>query len=158
MLVPPAAYLDGDLRRRGIPIVGVAGPPWVVHYDPSATQAQKDQGDALAASFDGKARQSRPLWAIRGDIQALTVTQWGNVWADLSAASGPVPRKYLADTGPNAATIFCYDHVIYVVGGTAAQQKAGQVSLTACYAQDNPFYLVNPPFDPSINVNGLEPA
>ena len=158
MYVTAASYLDMQLRAQGIPILGVSGPPWTVQYDPSATQAQRDQGDALAASFDGKARQSRPLWAIRGDIQALTTTQWGKVWADLSAASGPVPRKYLADTGPNTATVFCYDHIIFVVGGTTAQVKAGQVSLTACYVQDNPAYLIQPPFDQTINLSGLEPV
>src|SRR5262252_996367 len=118
MYVTAASYLDMQLRAQGIPILGVSGPPWTVQYDPSATQAQRDQGDALAAAFDGKARQSRPLWAIRADIQALTTTQWGHIWADLSAPSGPVPRKYLTDYGANASAIFVFDWSLYVSGPT----------------------------------------
>jgi len=50
------------------------------------------------------------------------------------------------------------DHILYVVGGTAAQVKAGQISLTAMYVQDNPQYLMHPPFDSSIAIDGTEPV
>src|SRR5262249_4417502 len=96
-------------------------------------------------------------WAIRGDIQALTTTQWNLVWADLSAPATPIPRKYLGDYGTNAGPIFVFDWSLYVSGPTAAQQKAGQISLAAMYSQDNPNYLVHPPFHSTINVPGDEP-
>jgi hypothetical protein len=104
-------------------------------------------------------RRPRPLWSIRADIQALTAAQFSNVWADLSAAvPGEAPRKYLTDYGANVAGIFVFDWGLYVTGPTAAQVKAGQISLAAMYTQDNPKYLVNPPFDPSIDVPGDEPV
>jgi len=157
--MPAASYLASEITRKGIPIISVSGPPWTVAYDPSATQAQKDQGDALAAAFDGKDRQPRPLWAIRGDVQALTTAQFNATWADLSApVSGQAPRKYLMDYGPNASAIFVFDWALYVSGPTAAQQKAGQISLAAMYVQDNWAYLIQPAFDPSINISGLEPV
>src|SRR5262249_58447776 len=94
-----------------------------VLYDPALTSPQKSQLDGVvAAHVPLGPRKPRPLWSIRGDVQALTPTQWNATWADLSAAvpGGPA-RKYLTSYGTNAGTIFCYDHVIYVVGGTTAQ-------------------------------------
>ena len=66
--LPPPAVLDRDLRHQGIPILGVSGPPWTVQYDPSATQAQKDQGDSMAAAFDGSEPSPQPRL---GQITAL---------------------------------------------------------------------------------------
>src|SRR5262245_16667205 len=152
------AALDMQIRAKGIPIIGVSGPPFVVTYDPSATQAQKDQGDALAAAFDGKDRVFRDLSDLRAGIQALSTAQFTNVWADLSGPAPGVPRKYLADTGPNAPSIWVFDWSLYVSGPTAAQQKAGQISLAAMVVQDQPFYLDAPPFDPTVNVLGVKPV
>jgi len=135
--------------------------PVRIDYRPEATAGQISQGDSVATTFDltVNVRRPRPLWSIRGDVQALSVGQFSNVWNDLSApVSGGPPRKYLTDYGTNAGTIFVYDHVIYVVQGTAAQVKAGQISLTACFSQDNPTYLVHPPWDTSINIPGDEPV
>jgi len=152
------AALDLQIQSKGVPLIGISGPPWVITFDPSATQAQKDQANAIAAAFDGKDRVFRDLSDIRGSLQALSTGQFGNVWNDLSAAAGAVPRKYLTDTGPNVGAIFCYDHVIYVVGGTAVQIRAGQLSLAALYVQDNAYYLDQPAFDTSISVLGVKPA
>jgi hypothetical protein len=130
-----------------------------VHYAaPLSPAGVNTLGDVVAAHVPAGPRQPRPLWAIRADVQALSTGQFGNVWNDLSAAAGSVPRKYLTDYGVNAGSIFCYDHLIYVVQGTAAQVRAGQISLTSLYCQDNPKYLVNPPFDTSIDVPGDQPA
>src|SRR5262245_15511406 len=102
--------LDLQLRSKGIPIIGVSGgPPWVIAYDPSATQAQKDQGDALAAAFDGKDRVYRALWQIYQDIQALSAAQKTKVWADLTSGT---PKKYLKDVGANAAAIMALDWAV----------------------------------------------
>ena len=146
-----------------LPVTHVNGQPdagqVIVSTSRALTAPEESQQASLVAAYDGSPRRARPLWAIRGDLQALSAQQWTNVWADLSApVSGGPPRKYLTDYGINAGTIFVYDHVIYVVGGTAAQVKAGQVSLTACYVQDNPTFLVHPPFDPSIDISGDEPV
>ena len=181
-MTPPTVYhygpgtynvgqLQDEITAAGLPVPqgvngsGYAGPGTAATHvdvacDNALTAAQKMQLDGVVAAHVPRGpRQARPLWSIRGDVQALTPTQWSNTWADLSAAvpGGPA-RKYLSDYGPNAGTIFCYDHVIYVVGGTTAQVKAGQVSLTACFCQDNWSYLWHPPFDPSIAIDGSEPA
>jgi len=181
-MVPPTIYsygpgsyapdqLQGEIVAAGLPApLGVNGSGYTgagtpaTHVDiaftnPLTPAQQQTLNNTVAAHVPSGPRKARPLWSIRADIQALTPTQWSNTWADLSAAvpGGPA-RKYLTDYGTNAGTIFCYDHVIFVVGGTTAQVKAGQVSLTACYVQDNPSYLWHPPFDPSIAIDGSEPA
>jgi len=129
-----------------------------VTYDPSATQAQRTQGDAIAAQ-PAVAMQPRKLADIYKDIAALTSTQWQKVWADISApVAGVVPRKYLGDYGVNAAAIFAMDWSVYASGATGNALLAGQKQLTAMYCQDAPYYLVQPPFDQTINVPGSEPA
>lgn len=156
--------LVGQCQAAGLPVLYANGSPdaGMVHlvHDRALTQPEQSQEASIVASYDGRRRQPRPLWAIRADVQALTSTQWTKVWADLSAAVvGPpaVPRKYLTDYGTNAGPIFVFDWALYVSGPTAAQQKAGQISLTAMYVQDQPSYLVHPPFDPSISIPGDEP-
>src|SRR5215471_17477253 len=153
--LPTPAYLNGSgMTGPGTPATSVD----VVYAAPLTPGQVNTLGATVAAHVPAGPRKSRPLWAIRGDLQGLTTTQWTATWNDLSApVSGGPPRKYLGDYGVNAGTIFCYDHVIYVVGGTTAQVKAGQISLGACYVQDNPNYLVHPPWDFTINVPGDEP-
>jgi len=172
------ARLDATLRAAGIPIWGCADitqaatpypPEWHVvdrtdgvkvriDYQDSATSGQITQGDNIALTFDVRPYRTRRLADIFKDVQALTASQQQKVWADLSAAvPGDVPRKYLASVGPNAASIFVMDWCVYVFGGTAAQQKASQNDLISMYVQDNPAYLRQPSFDPTINISGTEP-
>jgi len=130
-----------------------------IMYADALTALQKTQLDGVVAAHVPEGpRVPRPLYAIRADLQALSTTQFSNVWQDLSAAASPAPRKYLLDEGPNAAAIFALDWSVYTSGGTAAQVRAAQLSLTAEYVQDNPKYLVRPPFDSSINIPGDMPA
>src|SRR5262245_62021924 len=111
--------LELQITSKGIPVEGISGPPWVITYGPGATQAQKDQGNALAAAFDGRDRLYLSLSEVRTAIQALTTAQFTNVWNDLSAPAPGVPRKYLADLGPNVSAIFVFDWSLYVSGPTA---------------------------------------
>jgi len=149
-----------DIRGSGYAGPGTFATSVEVVYAAPLTPAGVNTLDAVvAAHVPAGPRKARPLWKIRADIQALTTTQFNNVWADLSAAvSGGPPRKYLQDYGTNAGPIFVFDWSLYVTGPTAAQVKAGQISLTAMYVQDNPSYLIHPPFDSSINIDGSEPA
>src|SRR5262245_52338032 len=164
--------LDAEIKAASPPLpsyhsisgtgAASAGAPYTniqIAFDNPLLPADKSRLDAIVSAHDGRARRLRPLWSIRSDVQALTTTQWNNVWADLSAVvPGGPSKKYLTSYGTNAGTIFVYDHVIYVVGGTTAQVKAGQISLTACFCQDNPSYLWHPPFDQSIAIDGTEPV
>src|SRR5262245_57228658 len=120
-----------QIRAKGIPIVGVSGPPWVVTYDPSATQAQRDQGAAIAAAFDGQPRVYRLLYKIYQSIQPLTQAQRDKIWADLSAATANVPRKYLATAGINAGPVFNADDPANDTGLPAARQTAARLRIMA---------------------------
>src|SRR5262245_43555776 len=139
MLTSRVDRLLGEVRRLapvgagGVAVYATspAAPSWrrvsnastgevvLIDYSPEATAAQMTAGDDAATNFALTlgTRQSRPLWAIRADVQALTTAQFNATWADLSAAAPPVPRKYLGDVGPNAASLFVFDHVLYVIGG-----------------------------------------
>ena len=91
-------------------------------------------------------------------MQNLSPTQWTKTWADISSPiTGVVPRKYLSDIGPNAAAIFVKDWRVYQSGASGAPLKVAQSDLVSMFVQDNPSYLVAPPFDPSINVPGDAP-
>src|SRR5262245_60897457 len=156
--ITPVAQLDMQVRAKGIPIIGVSGPPWAVQYDPSATQAQRDQGDAIAAAFDGQNRKYRLLYKIYQSIQPLTQAQKDRVWADLSAADSVagVPRKYLSTAGVNAGPVFNADDPANDTGLPAARQTAARLRIMAFFVQDNCFYLNQPAFDPTINILGIE--
>ena len=155
-LAPP---LPGYEYANGTGPVGQPATAAYLFFDAALTPADKGRLDSVVAAHDGRARRLRPLWSIRGDVQALSTSQFGNVWADLSAAvTGGPPRKYLTDYGVNAGPIFVFDWALYVSGPTAAQQRAGQISLAAMFVQDQPGYLVHPSFDTSINIPGDEPV
>jgi len=160
------AKLDQECQAAGLPVdyVNGAGIPTtdvIVVTSRDLTPAEVSTLDGVVAAHDGRPRRSRPLWAIRADIVTLANNQpasWAAIWTDLTAAvPGKAPRKYLMDYGTNAGPIFVFDWSLYVSGPTAAQQKAGQMSLVALYVQDNPSYLIHPPFDSSINIDGTEP-
>jgi len=153
VLAAPAA-LHQQIAAKGIPVVGVSGPPWIVTYDPSATQAQKDQGDALAAAFDGQDRRYRLLTNIYQSIQALTAAQRTNIWTDLSAPYAGSPRRYLSTAGINAGPIFSEDWDANQTTGN--QRDSSRMRIEAMYTQDNCFYLDRPVFDNTISVLGVE--
>lgn len=70
MTLAGLSQLDIKLREAGIPIHGVSGgAPPVVNYKPEATQAQRDAGDAMAASF--VPRRLRSIDAIATSIEAV---------------------------------------------------------------------------------------
>jgi len=155
---PDVLAREASAAGVSVDYVNASKPDVYVFTPRILTPAEKSTLDSVVAAHDGRQRQLRPLWSIRADVQALTAAQWGNVWADLSApVAGKAPRKYLMDYGVNAGPIFVFDWSLYVTGPTAAQVKAGQISLTALYVQDNPSYLIRPPFDSSIDVDGTEP-
>lgn len=161
--------LDRAIKAAGIPVDGEADitgqfiqPNWHVvtrgdgvvlriDYQSSATPAQIQQGDSIAMTFDLHDRGPRPLYAIYIDLQALSTTQKTEVWTDLSSGS---PKKYYTDVGPNAAAIAALDWAASDSGATGAALTSARLRITASYVQDNPTYLVNPSFDPGINVPG----
>src|SRR5262245_48357952 len=146
--------LDLQLRSKGIPIIGVSGgPPWVIAYDPSATQAQKDQGDALAAAFDGKDRRYRSMFSIYADVAALTTLQKGRIWNNLGAGGD---KLYYHDLGINVAAIMVWDFLIFNAALAQTAVDEAKLRLIAQYTQDNCYFLTQPIWDSTINVPGLE--
>jgi|SRR5262245_21335113 len=167
-VIYPAQQLDTEIRSKGIPILGVSGPswdgvteprpltPWTVTYDPSATQAQKDQGNALAAAFDGQDRVYRSLLDIYTDFTALTLNQRGKVWQNINALGPGGIKLYYTDRGPNAVTLSIYDFLIFNSGLATAATDEAKTRLIAAYVQDNPYYLDAPAFDVTIKLLGVE--
>lgn len=77
MFIDAVTRLDRDLRDLGIPIDGVSGPNdsppnFTVSYNVAATPEQIATGNDLAATYDKRNYQSRPLGVIASDIQALS--------------------------------------------------------------------------------------
>lgn len=72
-------------------------------------------------------------------------------WSDITSGS---PPKWSTDSGPNAAAIA----VLTLLGASAALSAADVLEAklrgVAMYCADNPAYLVNPVFDPTINIAG----
>lgn len=98
---------------------------------------------------------SRTLIAIRADLASLTNTQKNNIWTDITSGS---PPKWSTDAGSNAAALA----VLTLLGASstlsAADVLEAKLRGVAMYCQDNPTYLVNPSFDPTINVPGDQVA
>jgi hypothetical protein len=109
----------------------------------------------------------RTMYAIAADIFALTGslptpaagTQKANIIADLfsgSLATGS--QKWQKDPGPNAPSLAAVYAAITASNGLATFNAAQQLIMAAIYVVDNPNYLVNPSFDPTISINGLAPG
>jgi len=156
--VAAGTVLHMQLDARGIPVVGVSGPPWLVEYGPGATEEQVAQGDAIVAAFDGQDHVYRTLCAIYFDVQGLTGAQYDNVWAAISAPTAAAPRLYLADEGSNAVTLFAMDWQAVDSGADLSQQQAAARRIIAAYVQDYPYYLDHPDFDTTVAVYGLAPV
>lgn len=118
---------------------------------PGIADEALDETDPAVVAFRAPPRQPRALYAIYTDLQGLSATQKTTVWNDLSSGA---PKKYLLDTGRNAAGIAALDWGVTDSGAAAASLLAAKLRLAAMYVQDNPRYLVAPAFDPTINVPG----
>jgi hypothetical protein len=94
----------------------------------------------------------RSLYNIYTDIKGLNSTQKTNIWNDLNSGT---PAKITLDLGPASmfiAMLWGFGHEL--TGLTAADLAIMKIMAATYYVWDNPNYLVNPSFDPSINVAG----
>jgi hypothetical protein len=149
-----------DLLAAGLPVVGVSSPDGVAvvdAYSRALTAPERAQADAIIADPMNLARRPRPLLDIYADVTALTLNQQGKIWQDLSALTDGI-RKYYTDAGPNASAITVWDFLIFNSGLATAATNEAKLRLIIAYVQDNPDYLVAPPFDPTINIPGSEPV
>lgn len=119
----------------------------------AATQAQIAAAQNFIDGFAWKDYQPVPLHALIGSLTALTSTQKKNISTDLFSGN---PLKVLLDSGPNAAAIFAVYYSTQTATLSSADKNLAELFAAAMYVQDNPFYLVNPSFDPTINVPGWQ--
>lgn len=154
--------LDMNLRHLGIPVLGVttnADGSFTVQYAPSATAGQIAQGNQIASTWPKSNFQTRALVPIRNDLNALPLAKRQAIFNDLWAIpSGQAETRLLLDNGPNAPAIWSFYmwNEIGILNST--QLTTNQTYVTCLYVQDLPYYLVNPPFDPTISIQGLEPV
>jgi len=139
--------LDMYLRHLGIPIISVSqsGSTFTVTYDPSATPGQITQGNQIASTWPTTAYRTRLLWDIWQQLNALTTKQQNSITTDLQ--TGSPPKQFVVEQSNTSAAF-------------SSWQVSSGASMTsaAFYCQDNPMYLINPPFDTTINVPGWEPV
>ncbi|RJQ24609.1 hypothetical protein C4577_07510 [Candidatus Parcubacteria bacterium] len=107
--------------------------------------------EALATPIAPTERRARTLLAIYNDLNALSGAQKTAIWNDLTSGN---PVKLSTNIGPAADGIF----LIWRTAVNTTTAFTADMKLTAAtfYTRDNPNYLVNPSFDPSINIPGDE--
>lgn len=107
----------------------------------------------------------RSLLAIYTDLAALTSPQKIAIWTDFTSGS---PPRWSRD-GDDGQTHGTHAPALAVAavgaidmhtsaGFTAAEQLSARLRMVAIYLLDNPKYLVNPAFDPTINVKPYTPT
>jgi len=128
-----------------------------VGFDPDIDALQKTTLDGvIAAHVPQGPRRSRLIFDIYNDIGFLSAVQKTKIWDDLSPGN---PPKWAKDRGMNAADL----HIIWMLAtqlavvSSAGDKNLCRQMLIAIYTQDNPNYLVHPPFDNTINIPGDEP-
>lgn len=101
-------------------------------------------------------RRGRLLIDIFQSIRALTNAQQDAIWNDLNSGS---PPKFTQSRGSNqGAMSSLHWSVTSLAGASAAEKRNASSRIAAMHVMDNWTYLVNPPFDPTINIPGDEPA
>jgi hypothetical protein len=116
-----------------------------------ATAQQLAAADAILASFPLAGKSKRTLLEIGADLNALPGAQKNAIWANFTSGS---PQLWMTDDGPNTAAIACLHLMATEAGLSAAGILAAKLRAVAMFVQDNPRYLVNPAFDPIINIPG----
>jgi hypothetical protein len=145
-----------DMQGSGYPFPGAPATSVTIFFDPALTVAQKTTLDGVVAGHaPAGPRKSRTVLAIYNNILALTTAQKNNISGDLFAGT---PFKVLTDAGPNAAAIFVLHWGVTNAGLSVAAVNDAKFRAAAFYVQDNPKYLVHPPFDATINILGDQPA
>lgn len=140
---PGGVWPDGS---QDVPLV-------TMPTSPTGTKYTYDSQNQLAVPV--AARKPRRPYDVAVAIAGLSTAQWNNVVADLFAGS---PAKWQLDNGPYAVSIGAGACFAIQSNGAFLFNKFQQFDLAAIYCVDNPTYLVNPSFDPTINIPGDQPA
>lgn len=158
------ADLTGLIQQctdAGLPVQTVQGNPSldqiVVITSRELTPAEVTTLDGIVAGYDGRARRPRLIYDVWHDVGALTAAQKVATWNDLQTGD---PPRWALDRGPNAADLHTLWLFATQVGAiqTATDRQKCQQMLISIYTVDNPTFLCNPPFDPTIEIPGDEPV
>lgn len=146
---------------------GRPGIDWVVRQDGESspcyiaswslagvTQPTEAEVMSHEAEYLASFRRRRRLYDIWQQLNGLTAGQQNNIWTNITSGTPPL---WATDAGSNAAGIMALHWSATNSGATAANLNDAKRRLVAMYCQDNVKYLVNPTFDPTINVPGDEP-
>jgi hypothetical protein len=158
-MINAAAYHEA-LADAGLPVDFVsvdAADVVTAHYTRALTGPEQATADAILADpYYRTAHAPRPLHDIHVDVNALTGAQMTTIWNDLMSGT---PSKITVDEGNNAAALYVMNYLALMVAGlTQAEKTEAKRRSVVMYVQDNPRYLVQPPFDPSINIPGDVPV
>lgn len=155
-----AGKLLVEFTDVGIP-VAIGGVSWdvatqriILTTDRNLTAQEEIVVSNIITAHDSRPKHKRTIFSIRVELNALSAAKKNAVWNDINSGN---PPKWSLDAGPNAAAIAAIEFSATSVAGiTAAEKTEARLRLVAMYIQDNPKYLVNPSFDPTINVPGNE--
>jgi hypothetical protein len=134
---------------------GVAGSSVTIDYDQPLSATDKASLDSYFATYvAAPTGKLKSIATIFQEVSALSAAQSTNVWNDIISGA---PKKYLTDTGPNAAAIVTMDWAVTDSGATGASAASARKRIISFYVQDNDLYLWHPGFDTSISISGRYP-
>jgi hypothetical protein len=155
--------LRDEANAAGIPVTDVqrlgdeAETVYVI-TDRDLTPAEKAALDALVAAHDGRPRRARSLADIYDDLAGLLPAQQDAILADLQlgAALSTSPKWTSLRPPQDGPAFAAWWAATKLAGATNAEKRQAGGIIASMYAQQNPKYLVNPAFAPSVNVPGDE--
>ncbi len=143
------------LPNGGTQCVPLTDPTFLAWYN-----AQDPAPFSLTAPNPAAPQIPRTAQAIADQLFALTTAQKNKIITALfGQTGGTTASNALILTSPGVggwAITAAYAANISATGVTSFNAIA-QILLAACYVFDNPTFLVNPSFDPTINVSGTQP-
>lgn len=135
---PATEQQPGALRTQ-------IGAYWVDYLDAEPTPQEVED------LVNPPRRRQREIGDIYDDVASLPVPKQLAIWGDLSGGN---PPKWRRGASENKKAIWSVAAIPQTVPAASADARATMIAL---YVQDNPGYLVNPPFEPSLNIPGDEP-
>jgi len=155
---PAGAVLHKELLVQGIPVVSSSGPDengkFSATYAPDATPEEIAKGDDICATWPNTDYEARPLWDIKTQLQQLPYDQLQSIFDDLWQGQPPKLLQAESIHMPGMFALYC---VWQFTNTGAVDADSARIYGTAMYAQDNPIYLINPAFNPIIDVPGWQP-
>jgi hypothetical protein len=161
------AKLRQECIDAGLPVTGTLGgaigsTSVTVVTSVDLTEGQVATLNAVVAAHDGRPRRTRKFIDVYLQVNALTNAQKDAVIADLQISPTTASSKWTGlkppQDSPAAVLHWCGTNL---AGATAAERRDAGVRIAVMWCQQNPLFLVNPTFHPSlsgVNIPGDEVA